>query len=632
MRKIIIPIIFVAILILGFNKLDVSAQESNFTIVLNPGATNSDSQNPMTPANVTVPAGVNVTWINKDSSPHMLVSGTPDEGPNNIFYGDFFGTGENYTVTFNDPGLYSYYDPAWSHIRGEVTVENPNVSSDQGLSIDTSSAGGIDDSLAVGSNTSDVIGSNSNNFNASEGDFASFPSSSSSSLSSFPSFTTDNTSNQSSILSSIVSDQTLTNIIKKVGPLIGLLMGGSDSSSPLSSPSPLSSSLSLSNESLGVGDFDNQSSFPSSTTQSSSPDKALSNIFSKVGPLLGLLMNGNSSSSSSSPLSSLSLSNESLGVGDFDNQSSFPSSTTQSSSPDKALSNIFSKVGPLLGLLMNGNSSSSSSSPLSSLSLSNESLGVGDFDNQSSFPSSTTQSSSPDKALSNIFSKVGPLLGLLMNGNSSSSSSSPLSSLSQSDGMFGEGLTDTANVSNGESGDGLLFDKNSSSLLDDTFTVQNESITSLNGEKAAVQEELINILRKAYSIGAEIPELPAFLDEGDNATIFIKVNVINPIDKRANASDFPISINFEHADGTTESGYTYANDAGRIEAVPATAYAILATASQTSDHTKDSFVNSYSTSYSKGCSGQIDYMETKDCIITKKYTDMTNNINIDSGN
>ena len=143
---------------------------------------------------------------------------------------------------------------------------------------------------------------------------------------------------------------------------------------------------------------------------------------------------------------------------------------------------------------------------------------------------------------------------------------------------------------------------------------------------------MINTLRKAYSIGAEIPELPVFLDEGDNATIFIKVNVINPIDKRANASDFPISINYEHADGITGSGYTFANDAGRIEAVPATAYAILAAASQTSDQTKDSFVNSYSTSYSKGCSGQIDYMETKDCIITKKYTDMTNNINMDSGN
>ena len=118
---------------LGFNELDVSAQESNFTIVLNPGATNSDSQNPMSPVNVTIPAGTNVTWINKDSSPHMLVSGTPDEGPNNIFYGDFFGTDENYTVTFDEPGLYSYYDPIWSHIRGEVTVENPVFSADLGF-------------------------------------------------------------------------------------------------------------------------------------------------------------------------------------------------------------------------------------------------------------------------------------------------------------------------------------------------------------------------------------------------------------------------------------------------------------------------------------------------------------------
>ena len=298
MRKIIIPAIFLAILMLGSNQLVASAQGNEFTITLNPGASNSDSQNPMSPsANITVPAGTNVTWINNDLSPHMLVSGTPEEGPDNIFYGSFFGAGENYTVTFDEPGLYSYYDPVSSHIRGIITVENPNVFSDQGLSIDTSTAGGIDDSLTVGSNTSDVIGSNSNNFNTSEGDFASFPSSSSSSLSSFPSFTTDNTSNQSSILSSIVSDQTLTNIIKKVGPLIGLLMSGSDSSSPLSSPSPLSSSFSQSNESYSVGDTNNQSSSSLSTTQSSESHKTLANIINKIGPLLSLLMNGNNSAS-----------------------------------------------------------------------------------------------------------------------------------------------------------------------------------------------------------------------------------------------------------------------------------------------------------------------------------------------
>ena len=203
----------------------------------------------------------------------------------------------------------------------------------------------------LNSNTPDVIDSNTNNLNTSENDSLSIPSSSF--LSSVPSFTTNDTSDQTSPLSSLGSDQALTNIFNKVGPLLGLLMNGNSSSS--SSPF---SSLSQSNESFGVGTLDNQSSFPSSTTQSSSPDQALTNIFNKVGPLLGLLMNGNSSSSSS-PFSSLSQSNESFGVGTLDNQSSFPSSTTQSSSPDQALTNIFNKVGPLLGLLMNGNSSSS---------------------------------------------------------------------------------------------------------------------------------------------------------------------------------------------------------------------------------------------------------------------------------
>jgi plastocyanin len=433
--------IFLAILILGFNDLDVRAQESNSTIVLNPGATNSDSQNPISSANVTVPAGTNVTWVNKDSSPHMLVSGTPEEGPDNIFYGDFFGTNENYTVTFDKPGLYSYYDPAWSHIRGEITVENPEFSPNLGSSLNTSSLGGIKENLVPDSNTNvDVTNSDGNRTNT-ENDSFSIPTSSF--ISSFPSSATNDTSDQSFPPSSLASDQ--------------------------------------------------------------------------------------------------------------------------------ALSDIFNKVGPLLGLLMSGANSSSSSS------------------------------------------------------------SSPLSSFSQSDGVFGQGLMDTANFSNSESGDVLLSDQNSSSLLNDTFTLQNKSITLLDEERVAVQKELINILKKAYSVGAELPELPSFLDEGDNATIFIKVNVINPIDKIANASDFPIKINYEYGDGIPSVSYTYANDAGRIEAVPASIYAILADPSQTSDQGKDTFLNSYTTSYSKGCSGHIDYSETKDCVITKKYTDMTNNINMTSG-
>ena len=169
---------------LGFNQLGVSAQESNFAIVLNPGATNSDSQNPISPANITVPAGTNVTWINSDSSPHMLVSGTPNEGPDNNFYGDFFGTDENYTVTFDEPGLYSYDDPAWSHIRGVITVENPEFSSELGLISNDSSVNEIDENPVLNSNITNVINSNVDGLATSEDGSSSFPLSSfSSSLS-----------------------------------------------------------------------------------------------------------------------------------------------------------------------------------------------------------------------------------------------------------------------------------------------------------------------------------------------------------------------------------------------------------------------------------------------------------------
>jgi plastocyanin len=298
MRKIVIPGIFLLILAIGSSQIlaATNAQEVNSILTLNPGATNSASQNPITPANITVPVGTNVTWINKDSSPHFIVSGTPEEGPDNIFYGDYFGTDENYTVTMENPGLYSYYDPTWSHIRGEITVEDVNVpteptSSENSLGVDSS-----DDNFVLDSDNSSL----------STSEDGSFSSPSSSFQSSFRSFTSNDTSNQSLPLSSLISDQTLSNIIHKVGPLLGLLMNGGNSS--LSSSSPLSSSFSQSNESFSIGDTDNQSSFQSSTTQSSGLDQTLSNIIHKVGPLLGLLMNGGNSSLSS-PLSSLSQSN-----------------------------------------------------------------------------------------------------------------------------------------------------------------------------------------------------------------------------------------------------------------------------------------------------------------------------------
>jgi plastocyanin len=143
MRVIIIPVIFLLISILSYNELNTNAQETDFTLTINPGATNSDSQNPIAPANITVPIGTTVTWLNKDATPHFIISGTPDEGSNNTFYGDYFATDENYTVTMDNPGVYDYYDPAYTHIKGQITVEDVAFPSELGSSANDSSADGI---------------------------------------------------------------------------------------------------------------------------------------------------------------------------------------------------------------------------------------------------------------------------------------------------------------------------------------------------------------------------------------------------------------------------------------------------------------------------------------------------------
>ena len=180
------------------------------------------------------------------------------------------------------------YNPAWSHIKGVITVENPEFSSELGSISNDSSVNGIDEKPVLNSNITNVINSNVDGLATSEDGSSSFPLSSFSS--SFPNSTTNNVSDQPSTPSSPSSDHALANIFNKIGPLLGLLMNENTSSS---SPPPSLSSLSQSNESFGIGDFDNQSSFPSSTTQSSNPDHALANIFNKIGPLLGLLMNEN---------------------------------------------------------------------------------------------------------------------------------------------------------------------------------------------------------------------------------------------------------------------------------------------------------------------------------------------------
>lgn len=104
----------------------VSSQGNDSIIVINPGATDSRSQNLLSLANVTINSGDAVTWLNKDSTLYSIVSGSPEQGPSNIFYGDYFGPGESYNVTLQNPGNYAFYDPAWSPLKGQIVVTSIN--------------------------------------------------------------------------------------------------------------------------------------------------------------------------------------------------------------------------------------------------------------------------------------------------------------------------------------------------------------------------------------------------------------------------------------------------------------------------------------------------------------------------
>jgi len=170
------------------------------------------------------------------------------------------------------------------------------------------------------------------------------------------------------------------------------------------------------------------------------------------------------------------------------------------------------------------------------------------------------------------------------------------------------------------SGPALSYDENIEGYTNNTNSLQNSSTSFLEEEKAKAQEDLADSLIKAISVGAKIPDITGFDDH--NATIYIKVNVINPADRIANASDFPIQVNYNNTEGIPGVSMIYANDAGMIQKLPASTYNIVAPISQTGDQSKDAFLNSYISTYSEGCSGDVSFMETKDCIVTKQYSNL----------
>ena len=81
----ILIFIFFSLPLLNYYGLVWSVQDSNFTITINPGATNNDSQNPIAPRNITVSEGSTIIWLNNDSTSQLIVSGTPEQAHQTYF-------------------------------------------------------------------------------------------------------------------------------------------------------------------------------------------------------------------------------------------------------------------------------------------------------------------------------------------------------------------------------------------------------------------------------------------------------------------------------------------------------------------------------------------------------------------
>jgi len=69
-----------------------------------------------TPANVTVPKGATVEWVNRDPTPHNVVADKPK------FDSGLLGVDDTFDFKFTEPGTVNFICGQHAHMSGTVTV------------------------------------------------------------------------------------------------------------------------------------------------------------------------------------------------------------------------------------------------------------------------------------------------------------------------------------------------------------------------------------------------------------------------------------------------------------------------------------------------------------------------------
>ena len=70
------------------------------------------------PKELTIPAGTQVTWINKDDDAHTVVS-----VDGKTFKSKGLDTGDKFSFTFHDPGTYEYFCSIHKQMKGTIIVK-----------------------------------------------------------------------------------------------------------------------------------------------------------------------------------------------------------------------------------------------------------------------------------------------------------------------------------------------------------------------------------------------------------------------------------------------------------------------------------------------------------------------------
>lgn len=70
-----------------------------------------------TPETITIPAGTQVTWTNRDDIPHNVVS------EDKSIKSKALDTDEKFSFTFTKPGTYSYFCSIHPKMKGKVVVQ-----------------------------------------------------------------------------------------------------------------------------------------------------------------------------------------------------------------------------------------------------------------------------------------------------------------------------------------------------------------------------------------------------------------------------------------------------------------------------------------------------------------------------